>query len=81
MVRLRVPVATCDIPERVNGVQARFVVSYVCGAVREYPGRIGAVSLLFRDLRARLERDLSISYVRVILPSGRLLCSCQRFGS
>lgn len=81
MVKLFVPVATCDIPERVNGVNARFIVSYVSGIDREYRGRIGAVSLLFRDLRARLARDLSISYVRVILPSGRLLCSCQRFDS
>ena len=79
MVELYVPVAPCDIPEFVNGVQARLVVSYVCGSVREYSGPIGSVSLLFRSLRACLRRDLSISCVRVFLPSGRLLCSCQRF--
>lgn len=79
MVKLYIPVATCDIPERVNGVRARFVVSYAFGVDREYFGAIGSVVLLFRALRARLVRDRSIWLVRVFLPSGRLLCECQRF--
>ena len=80
MVNLVVPVATCDIPERVNGVTARFVVTYVRGFDRSYQGRIGSVWALFKALKARLVRDRSIVDVQVFLPSGRLLCECQRFG-
>ena len=80
MVNLYVPVATCDIPERVNGVTARFVVTYILGSDRSYQGRIGSVSVLFKALKDRLVRDRSIVDVQVFLPSGRLLCECQRFG-
>lgn len=79
MVKLYVPVATCDIPERVNGVQARFVVTYVLGVTQVYHGRIGSVSRLFSALKGRLVRDCSIVDVQVFLPSGRFLCECQRF--
>lgn len=78
MVSLHVPVATCDIPERVNGVTACFRVYRSFGAERDYFGRIGSVGVLFRALRARVARDLSIVSVRVYLPSGRLLCECYR---
>lgn len=78
MVYLDVPVATCDIPERVNGVTACFRVSRFIGPDRDYFGRIGSVGVLFRALRDRLNRDRFISSVRVYLPSGRLLCECYR---
>lgn len=78
MVSLHVPVATCDIPERVNGVTACFRVYRSFGAARDYFGRIGSVGVLFRALRGRLVRDHSIVSVQVYLPSGRLLCECYR---
>lgn len=79
MVKLYVPVATCDIPERVNGVEARFVVTDLFGNSHVYNGRIGSVSRLFSALKDRLVRDRSIIDVQVFLPSGRFLCECQRF--
>ena len=79
MVKLYVPVATCDIPERVNGVQARFVVTDLFGVTRVHFGRIGAASDLFYALKMRLLRDDTILDVQVFLPSGRFLCECQRF--
>lgn len=78
MVNLHVPVATCDIPERVNGVTACFRVCRSCGADRDYFGRIGSVGVLFSALRARVARDRFIVSVQVYLPSGRLLCECYR---
>lgn len=77
-VRLYVPVAVCDIPERVHGVQLRYHVCYVPGNERDYFGRCGSVSLMFKALKARLSRDASISDVQVFLPSGRFLCECYR---
>ena len=79
MVKLYVPVATCDIPERVNGVQARFVVTDLFGISRVYSGRIGSVSGLFHALKMRLLRDDTILDVQVFLPSGRFLCECGRY--
>ena len=79
MVKLYVPVATCDIPERVNGVEARFVVTNFLGITQVHYGRIGSVSLLFSALKKRLLRDKTIIDVQVFLPSGRFLCECQRF--
>lgn len=79
MVKLYVPVATCDIPERVNGVEARFVVTNLFGVTQVHHGRIGSVSRLFSALNDRLVRDRSIIDVQVFLPSGRFLCECQRY--
>lgn len=77
-VKVIVPTLVCDIPERVHGVVARFSVSYASGVVRDYSGRIGAVSLLFKALHNRLEWDASINDVVVVLPSGRILCEALR---
>lgn len=77
-VRVIVPTLVCDIPERVHGVMARFEVSYASGEVRNYMGRIGSVSLLFKSLHNRLERDMSIDDVVVYLPSERILCEALR---
>lgn len=79
MVKLVIPVPTCDIPERVNGQVCLFRVSYVFGQDRDYSGRIGSVSCLFRSLKDRLLRDRKIACVQVFLPSGRCLCECHRF--
>lgn len=78
-VQLYVPVAVCDIPERVHGVQLRFHVCYSFGCERDYFGPCGSVSLLFKALKARLLRDASIFDVQVYLPSGRFLCECTRW--
>lgn len=76
--RLYVPVAVCDLPERVHGVVCQFYVCYSSGREARYSGRIGAVSCLFDALVDRLSSDSSISDVRVYLPSGRFLCECYR---
>lgn len=78
MVSLYIPTPVLEIPERVHGQALRFVVTYCHGGSRVFSGRCGAVSRLFSALRGRLVRDRSILLVEVYLPSGRLLCSCQR---
>lgn len=73
------PVALCDIPERIHGVELRYHVCYSHGSERDYFGRCGAISLMFKALKSRLMRDDSIFDVQVFLPSGRFLCECTRW--
>lgn len=76
--RLYVPVAVCDLPERVHGVVCQFYVCYSSGREVLVSGRVRSVSCLFDALVDRLSSDSSISDVRVYLPSGRFLCECYR---
>lgn len=73
------PVALCDIPVRIHGVQLRYHVCYSDGSERDYFARCGTISLMFKALKARLTRDASIFDVQVYLFSGRLLCECTRW--
>lgn len=63
---------------RIHNLECKFYVCYTSGLERCVPGRVSSIWSLARALRARLRRDGSIFDVRVVLPSGVLLCECGR---
>ncbi len=67
-----------DRPVRLNGAQVVYRVSYSCGIVRDFPGRLSSLVSLRCALRSRLSSDSSLWCVQVLLPSGVPVAECSR---
>ena len=78
MVKLNVPVASCDLPFRVHGQNLKYVVTFYDGS--EYVAYKVCYSIcqMFNALKVRLSWDDKIVAVRVYHPNGVGLCCCSR---
>ena len=67
-----------DRPVRLHGAQVVYRVSYSCGIVRDFSGRLSSLVSLRRALCSRLSSDSSLCCVQVLLPSGVPVAECSR---